>query len=111
MERKDGDNRRPSCERATRQAAVGRGEVPRWPALLCFVSLLSACVQGPDYVKPAVEVPAAYRFADQPSQPDSQTVEESWWSGFGDPYLDALVKEALANNRDLRIATGRVDEF
>ena len=34
-----------------------------------------------------------------------------WWRRFGDPELDALVREGLAANRDLRIATSRVDEF
>ena len=33
-----------------------------------------------------------------------------WWQAFGDPTLDALVAEALVNNRDLRIASARVDE-
>jgi multidrug efflux system outer membrane protein len=77
---------------------------------LCLL-LLSSCVQGPDYVKPNVEVPSAYRFAGTPAQTDTETASEAWWSGFGDPYLDGLVREALAKNRDLRIATGRVDEF
>jgi multidrug efflux system outer membrane protein len=77
---------------------------------LCL-SVLGGCVQGPNYVKPNVEVPSAYRFAGTPAQTDTQTASEAWWSGFGDPYLDGLVREALAKNRDLRIATGRVDEF
>jgi multidrug efflux system outer membrane protein len=34
-----------------------------------------------------------------------------WWARFGDPTLDALVSEALANNEDLRIAAARVDQF
>jgi multidrug efflux system outer membrane protein len=70
--------------------------------------LLGGCVQGPDYAKPRVEVPSAYR---TPVQPDAETTHELWWNGFGDPRLSALVSEALANNRDLRVATARVDEF
>jgi len=77
---------------------------------LGFVSLLGGCVQGPDYVKPSVEVPPSYRFATQPDAV-AQSTETSWWTGFGDRYLDNLVLEALANNRDLMIASGRVDEF
>jgi outer membrane protein, multidrug efflux system len=75
--------------------------------------LLSAggCVQGPNYVKPAVEIPQHYRFASQPIELPPAVANEAWWGGFRDPYLDALVKEALSNNRDLRIATFRVDEF
>jgi multidrug efflux system outer membrane protein len=68
-------------------------------------------VQGPDYQKPAVEVPSSYRFASDTAAADSATQEGGWWAGFGDPELDRLVEQAVANNRDLRIATARVDEF
>ena len=79
--------------------------------LACALFLASGCVQGPNYVKPSVSVPSGYRFSGQPAQEAPLPVEGSWWAGFGDEKLDALVQEALANNRDLRIATGRVDEF
>ena len=71
----------------------------------------SGCVQGPDYQKPTVEIPAAYRFSDQAYLASAPVGTEAWWGSFGDPVLDGLVHEALANNRDLRIATARVDEF
>ena len=47
----------------------------------------------------------------QPVAPDTEVTRQSWWTGYGDRHLDALVQEALENNRDLRIATARVDEF
>jgi len=78
---------------------------------LCGASLLAACVQGPDYTKPQVAVPPAYRYAEHAVAPDAATMRQAWWSGFGDPALNALVAEALMNNRDLRIAAARVDEF
>ena len=37
-------------------------------------------------------------------------VDHLWWTRFGDPTLDALVKEALANNKTLQIAGARVEE-
>lgn len=83
----------------------------RAASALCCVSLASGCVQGPDYVKPTVEVPAGYRSAEPAASAASQSAQDRWWTGYGDPHLDALVQEALANNRDLRIATARVDEF
>ena len=83
----------------------------RQTGLLLLLSLVGGCVQGPDYVKPTVAVPSAYRFGDQPAQAISATVEPVWWKRFGDSYLDSLVQESLANNRDLMIATARVDEF
>jgi len=69
---------------------------------------LGGCVQGTDYVRPTVEVPANYRFA---GAGQLEPVHETWWTGYGDRHLDKLVDEALDNNRDLRIATARVDEF
>ena len=80
----------------------------RIAAVSCCLWLVSGCVQGPDYVKPAVEVPPAYRFGELLP---STAQQPAWWNAYRDPYLDGLVREALANNRDLRIATARVDEF
>ncbi len=85
-----------------------RTDTTRLIAALCSLGLLSGCVQGADYVKPTVEVPANYRFA---STLEPSLEHERWWAGYGDRHLDALVDEALTNNRDLQIATARVDEF
>src|SRR3954447_6806307 len=74
----------------------------------CALFLISGCVQGPDYVRPVVEVPPAYRFAQ--GTPDIAP-RSGWWNAYHDARLDNLVREALANNRDLRIAAARVDEF
>lgn len=71
---------------------------------------ICGCVQGPNYVKPQVEVPAAYRSGGI-AQQSSVATRDHWWVGYGDRHLDALVEEAIVNNRDLRIATARVDEF
>jgi multidrug efflux system outer membrane protein len=73
--------------------------------------MLAGCVQGPDYVKPTVAVPSDYRFGGQANPQSSLATEGAWWNGYRDPYLDHLVSEAITNNRDLRIATYRVDEF
>ncbi len=85
------------------------------PTRIALVLLLpctiGACVQGPDYQKPTVAVPSSYRFGDREYQIAEPTDSSAWWNGFGDPALDGLVHECLANNRDLRIATARVDEF
>ena len=74
----------------------------------CALFLISGCVQGPDYVRPVVEVPPAYRSAQ--GTPDIAP-RSGWWNAYHDARLDNLVREALANNRDLRIAAARVDEF
>ena len=76
-------------------------------SLVAVACALTACL-GTPYSRPDVAVPAQFRFAmaETPGAADTQ-----WWLGFGDPELDALVAEALANNDDLRIAAARVDEF
>src|SRR4051794_16029149 len=50
-----------------------RGTMRRITAALASVSVVSGCVQGPNYVKPTVEVPGAYRFAGAVIQPDAET--------------------------------------
>ena len=74
--------------------------------------LASGCVLGPDYARPTIEAPASYRYDSPEAQAARSLADVSeWWTGFGDPDLDALVRETLAANHDLRIATARVDEF
>lgn len=74
------------------------------------VSLLCAgCALGPDYQRPPLTMPETYRFAEGPAaQP---LVDAMWWNQFGDPALDDLVARALAANRDILIAMGRVEEY
>ena len=77
----------------------------------CSLLLLSGCVQGPAYVKPQVEVPSTYRFDQDAGLGAQADLSHGWWGQFGDEHLDGLVEEALVNNRDMRIAASRVDEF
>ena len=77
-------------------------------AIVALAALLSSCTVGPDYGRPPVETPAAYRF----SQATAQAVADTgWWQGFHDPVLSSLVDEALRNNLDVQIAAARVDAF
>lgn len=63
---------------------------------------LGACTVGPDYRRPEVELPESL------GVPQGTPAPERWWGVFGDPVLDRLVEEALASNRDLRVAAQRV---
>jgi multidrug efflux system outer membrane protein len=76
-------------------------------SLIVSACALAACV-GEPYSRPDLAVPSQYRFALAQSQTPADTI---WWARFGDPTLDGLVTEALANNEDLRIAAARVDQF
>jgi len=70
--------------------------------------LLSACVVGPDYSRPTIESPAAYRI-DYPKAAD--VANTKWWEQFGDPALNRLVEDALRGNLDVKSAAARVERF
>jgi outer membrane protein, multidrug efflux system len=75
--------------------------------ILAFALLLGGCMVGPDYVRPKVETPDSFRYADREA-PD--TVDTAWWQQFQDPVLDGLIAEALANNRNVKIAAANVEK-
>ena len=62
---------------------------------------------GPDYVRPTVDAPAAFRF--EPAAA-ADTANTAWWKQFGDPVLDQLIDEALANNLNVKIAAANVEQ-
>ena len=68
---------------------------------------LSACMVGPDYKRPEVDVPAAWRLG---ATEAGEISNIAWWDQFQDPVLSNLVRTALANNKDLEIATANVDQ-
>jgi len=70
--------------------------------------LLVSCRLGPNYHRPKLEVPAAYRFQ-SPATAES-LADQGWWEIYHDPTLKVLLRDALTNNLDARIAATRVDE-
>lgn len=95
----------------SRSVRVGNVPLPGVIVLIMAVCASAGCVLGPDYTRPTVDVPQAYRFANEAAPAPTLADVPAWWRGFGDAELDALVQEGLAANHDLRIATARVDEF
>jgi len=71
---------------------------------------LSACKVGPNYQRPKLNVPDQYRSAPSPEPAGDQFAQMKWWTVFQDQTLQALIKEALANNYDMKIAAARVLE-
>jgi multidrug efflux system outer membrane protein len=76
--------------------------------LLTVLATVNGCTVGPDYVKPEVDTPENWRISVEDA---SGTVNALWWEQFNDPVLDALINLALVNNKDVRIAAARVEEF
>ena len=78
------------------------------PLLLIVMFALGGCMLGPNYKRPAVDAPKAFRFEENAASTLANTV---WWEQFKDPVLDDLIKTALAENKDVKIAAARVEEF
>jgi multidrug efflux system outer membrane protein len=77
-------------------------------SILGFAFLLAGCAGlKPDYTKPAVDLPTGWR--DAPAD-GVQARDARWWKVYGDPVLDSLIDEALANNANMMLAIARVDE-
>ena len=72
--------------------------------------LLTGCAVGPKYKRPPVTVPDGYRglAPDAGQQPPASLGDEKWWTVFQDQQLQELIREALAQNYDVRIAATRV---
>ena len=74
---------------------------------LAFIFLLTGCMVGPDYVKPIVPVPTSFRYDDKGVQ---ETANTAWWKQFQDPVLDGFINEALANNKNVKIAAANIEQ-
>jgi NodT family efflux transporter outer membrane factor (OMF) lipoprotein len=68
--------------------------------------MLAACAAGPDYVRPALPLPAAYKEAGdwKPAEPRPVADGLAWWQAYGDPVLDGLESDAMGANQDIRQA-------
>ncbi|HEY3706174.1 MAG TPA: efflux transporter outer membrane subunit [Terracidiphilus sp.] len=80
-----------------------------WHVILALV-FLSGCKVGPNYARPAISTPDAYRqlAPDQQAQPGNSLGDERWWEVFQDQELQALIHEAVKQNYDVRVAAERV---
>jgi len=77
---------------------------------LALASLMAGCAVGPNYSRPQLPSPPQYRFAADPAQ--AQTLADApWFQVFEDPALQELIRNAIANNLDLRMAAARVEEM
>src|SRR4029077_6351132 len=81
---------------------------------LCHIAiilllLLNGCTLGPKYKRPTAPVPDTFRGSAADAGAANQSLgDEKWWTVFQDPQLQSLIREALAQNYDVRIAATRV---
>ena len=66
--------------------------------------LLHGCMVGPDYKKPDVAMPVAYKETPgwSPAQPDDSAPKGDWWAVFHDPLLDQLEPMVSVSNQTVR---------
>lgn len=86
-------------------------------AIVIAVALLSltlaGCTVGPRYKRPAVDVPGTYRGIEQENIGKTDTAslaDQKWWDVFQDEQLQKLIRAAIEQNYDVRIAAARILE-
>lgn len=87
-------------------------KLPPFTFAIMVSSLVAGCAVGPNYHRPAVATPAAYRTLSDNSQVPAQTASFAdlpWWQVFEDPQLQELIRTALKQNYDLLLATERIN--
>jgi len=83
------------------------------PVALCMAAFLfTSCTVGPNYKRPVVNTPATYRGAetDAAAAPNATVSlgDEKWWTIFEDQQLQQLIRTALKQNFDVRLAAARI---
>lgn len=75
--------------------------------MLLTVLVLGGCAMGPDYKRPPIVAPTEWR---SPAEGAGSLADLRWWQLFEDPVLQELIRTALEENKDLRLAVARVTE-
>lgn len=77
---------------------------------LSLTTLLTGCFKiGPDYIRPEIDTPKQWRFAE--SNVRKNAVNLRWWEQLGDPVLNRLINQSVQGNLDLKIAVANVEQF
>ncbi|MBA4419040.1 MAG: RND transporter [Syntrophus sp. (in: bacteria)] len=76
--------------------------------LLISMVVLAGCAIGPDYKRPAIDTPASWRLEEKEKMDVVNTI---WWEQFNDPVLNNLIQTSLNDNKDLKIASARIEQY
>ena len=76
--------------------------------ILLLLVTLAGCMVGPNYQRPDIDTPKAWRFEEKEAQDLANT---AWWEQFQDPVLNGLIDEALKGNLDVKVAAARIEEY
>src|SRR6516165_7248028 len=77
--------------------------------LIGIALFLGGCTVGPDYKKPDVETPQAYKESGEwaVARPADAAPKGKWWEAFNDPVLNGLVEQVSVSNQSLKAAEAR----
>src|SRR6267142_4740358 len=81
-------------------------------AAMMALGIVAGCKVGPNYHRPVVQPPTAYRDLSENPQAQAQAASYAdlpWWQVFQDPQLQELIRTALKQNYDLQLATERIN--
>jgi multidrug efflux system outer membrane protein len=87
-------------------------KLARFMAAVMASTLGAGCTVGPNYHRPVVQSPTAYRDLSENPQVQAQAASYAdlpWWQVFQDPQLQELIRTALKQNYDLQLATERIN--
>jgi len=93
-----------------RVGATGRPRRVRLGLPLAAALLAGGCAVGPDYREPKPALDASFVNAPAAAANPSSADIATFWRGFGDAELTALIDRAIAANGDVRIAQARLQE-
>jgi len=76
------------------------------PFSFCAAMLLGGCAVGPDYVRPAMQVPSAYKEDGdwKTAEPKDVDTKDHWWEYYGDAKLNELVLQSNQANQNILLA-------
>ena len=80
-------------------------------AVILLALVFTGCTVGPRYKRPPVDVPAAHRGIEQENAGKTEAAslaDQKWWELFQDQQLQQLIRTALEQNYDVRIAAARI---
>lgn len=85
---------------------TGKRRASRWAAGLVAVAGLAGCAVGPDYQRPAMDLPSGYKEAGpwKTAQPGVIDGSQPWWEAYGDPTLNGLIVAANGANQTIQQA-------
>ncbi len=78
--------------------------------ILVSVCSVAGCAVGPDYERPEIEQPSSFRMGLVGQESDQSLADLRWWELFKDSHLQALIRYAHVENKDVRLAAARVRE-